>query len=95
MSVSTVMAYILARLVLRKVSQKLSSHCSNIVAYSVSTSRKCTTRIVYNSTFVTTTLFDSLHIQKLKSLCNNVKNIVGRLDGVDAQVVETWAGEKK
>ena len=95
MSVSTVMAYILARLVLRKVFQKLSSHCSNVVACSVSTSRKFTTRIVYNSTFVTTTLFDSLHIQKLKSLCNNVKNIVGRLDGVDAQVVETQAGEKK
>ena len=71
MSVSTVMACILATLVLKK----LGSHCRNAVL-GVSTSRKFTTMIVYNSTFVNTTLFDSLHVQKLKSLCNNVKKNV-------------------
>ena len=34
------------------------------------------TRFVYNSRFVNTVLFDSMHIQKLKSLCNNVKKNV-------------------
>ena len=34
------------------------------------------TRIVYNSKFANTALFDRLHIQKLKSLCNNVKKNV-------------------
>ena len=46
------------------------------MACSGSTSKRFTTMIVYNSKFVNTTLFDSLHIQKLKSLCNNVKKNV-------------------
>ena len=45
------------------------------------------TRVVYNSKFVNTALFDRLHIQKLKSLCNNVKSNVLFSDIVKRNIV--------
>ena len=86
MSVSIVMAYIPARVVLKKYLKKLGSHCSNAVACTGSTSKRFTTRIVYNSNFVNTTLFGNLHIKKLKPLCNNVKENVLFLDVVKRNI---------
>ena len=57
----------------KSISKKLSS---NAVAGSGSSVNKFNARIVYNSKFVNTALFDRLHIQILKSLCNNVKKNV-------------------
>ena len=45
------------------------------------------TRIVYNSSFVNTDLFDRLHIQKFKSTCNHVKENVLFSDIVKINVV--------
>ena len=60
---------------------------------------KFATRVVYNSDFVNTNLFDNLYIKKLKCLCNNVKENVPFSDVVKINVspgyTSTSVTEKK
>ena len=69
-----VIALISVILVLKKVVKKLSSHCSNAVAFDQGSCNKTfAARYFYNTSFVHSHLFDSQHIGKLKSMCRYAK----------------------